>query len=94
VPSTEIPVPLPDYIEQIAQRAANLAVEKHLATCPAKDAVEKHEEDCEARNKLEPRVRKLELRFATWIGAIAASGAAGGATGGIVAGVWKYLAGS
>jgi hypothetical protein len=70
---------LPDYLELIAQRAAQIAIENHAKTCPIKE--------------LEPRVRKMEVRFSTLIGIIVgAGGIGGGVSGAIVSGAIKLMA--
>lgn len=68
--TNSIDVPLPDYMEQIAQRAAELAIEKHTKNCPI--------------TEVQSKVQKLEVRFGTMLGWMAGSGIAGGATVGAI----------
>lgn len=79
VSNKNVEVELPEYMLQVAQLAAKLAIEEHTKTCPIKE--------------LEPRVRKMEVRFSTLIGImVGAGGIGGGISGGIVSGLVKLLA--
>ena len=53
-------------MEQVAQRAAEIAIAKHTKDCPIKE--------------VQGKVQKLEIKFATMIGWMVGSGVAGGAT--------------
>lgn len=64
---SQVQVPLDDWVEQIAVKAAQTVIEKHTSVCPIA--------------KVDERLRVLETRFNLLLGAILGSGVLGGATG-------------
>ena len=71
-----IDVPLPEYMEQLAQRiaalAADKAIEKHANQCPIKEVRERVK-------SLSDQVQNVRLNFAKMLGMLVGSGAIGGA---------------
>ena len=67
-----ISVNLPQWAELLAERTAQVAIEKHAALCPA----------IRELPDLEKRVRKVEMGYATFLGAMVGSGLVGGLVGG------------
>jgi hypothetical protein len=57
---------LPDYLELVAERAAQKAIDRHTSQCPIKD--------------VQAKVQKLEVKWATMLGYLTGAGATGGAT--------------
>lgn len=74
----KVKVPLPQFVEEIADRAAERAaqkvIEEHVKTCPGRSAVPR----CE---QVEKRVQNLELKSSALIGFMAGAGAVGGFVG-------------
>jgi len=66
----QVPVPLDDFVREIAREAARTVIDEHRKDCPIED--------------VDKRLTTVELRMAKIIGVVIGSGLSGGLIGGLI----------